>query len=113
MITFMQFVNSYCRLDVWKPLDDIVLKSGLPYDLVNEWYSLYLDTNRRILNQKGCMATDADLEAAYQQIHPHQHPVADGDSYIYVQDVNRDAGKIPENEYWQTMEALLRKVLGK
>jgi hypothetical protein len=82
LMTFPQYLAQYRDIPInpatkkrWTEAD-IVTDSGLPADLVHEWFWLIAQTDQDISMVWMRFATDTELIAAYQAIHPHQHPVS-------------------------------------
>jgi hypothetical protein len=80
MMTFAQYLTKYRDTPInpatskrWTEAD-IVTDSGLPADLVHEWFWLIAQTDQDVSLIYMRFANDAELNAAYQAKHPNQHP---------------------------------------
>jgi hypothetical protein len=103
LMTFPQYLAQYRDVPIdpatkkrWTEAD-IVADSGLPADLVHEWFWLIAQTDQDISMVWMRFATDTELIAAYQEKHPHMHPVEMANfGWIYAPDSSPDTDRLAE-----------------
>jgi hypothetical protein len=103
LMTFAQYLVRYRDAAIdpatkkrWTEAD-IVADSGLPADLVHEWFWLIAQTDQDVSMVWMRFATDPELIAAYQLKHPHMHPVEMANfGWMYAPDSSPDTDRLAE-----------------
>jgi hypothetical protein len=125
MITFHEYASKYANEKnpatgkIWQPADIVSNCPELSYKLTDgrttlgdEWNDITRDTNMEAVMNEGRLALKDELNAAYQKIHPSQHPIKTPMGVAYKDDElqpdNTKLGDMTIDEFFSRLDAHLK-----